>query len=89
MAGIGKPEEMESPSHIRETIEVGGAERIGHGLDVLYERDPQGLLAMMKRKHILVEDPIVIHEILGIGPCRRRAAGVSQSRRAGRARNRR
>jgi adenosine deaminase len=66
--GIGKPEEMESPSHIRETIEVGGAERIGHGLDVLYERDPRGLLAMMARKHILVEDPIVIHEILAMGP---------------------
>ena len=65
--GIGKPEEMESPSHIRESIEIGGAERIGHGLDVLYERDPRGLLAMMKRKHILVEDPIVIHELLGMG----------------------
>lgn len=65
--GVGKPEEMEHPSHIRDTIEVGGAERIGHGLDVLYERDPRGLLAMMKRKHILVEDPIYIHELLGPG----------------------
>jgi hypothetical protein len=65
--GIGKPEEMESPSHIRDTIEIGGAERVGHALDVLYERDPQGLLATMKRKHILVEDPIYIHELLGPG----------------------
>jgi hypothetical protein len=65
--GIGKPEDMETPSHIRDSIEIGGATRIGHGLDVLYERDPQGLLAMMARRHILVEDPIYIHELLGPG----------------------
>jgi adenosine deaminase len=65
--GVGKPEDMENPSHIRDTIEIAGAERIGHGLDVLYERDPRGLLAMMARRHILVEDPIAIHELLGPG----------------------
>jgi hypothetical protein len=65
--GIGKPEDMENPSHIRDSIEIGGATRIGHGLDVLYERDPQGLLAMMARRNILVEDPIYIHELLGPG----------------------
>ncbi len=65
--GLGKPEEMENPSHIRDSIEIGGAVRIGHGLDVLYERDPRGLLAMMARRHILVEDPIYIHEMLGPG----------------------
>jgi adenosine deaminase len=65
--GLGKPEDMENPSHIRDSIEIGGAERIGHGLDVLYERDPQGLLRMMARRHILVEDPIYIHELLGPG----------------------
>jgi adenosine deaminase len=65
--GVGKPEDMENPSHIRDTIEIAGAVRIGHGLDVLYERDPRGLLAMMARRHILVEDPIAIHELLGPG----------------------
>jgi adenosine deaminase len=65
--GLGKPEDMENPSHIRDSIEIGGADRIGHGLDVLYERDPKGLLAMMARRHILVEDPIFIHELLGPG----------------------
>jgi adenosine deaminase len=65
--GVGKPEDMENPSHIRDTIEIGGATRIGHGLDVLYERNPQALLAMMKARHILVEDPIYIHELLGPG----------------------
>ena len=65
--GVSRPEEMEAPSHIRDSILVGGAERIGHGLDVLYERDPQGLLRMMAQRHILVEDPIYIHELIGPG----------------------
>ena len=29
--------------HIREAVELGHAERIGHGVDVMYEKDPQGL----------------------------------------------
>jgi adenosine deaminase len=53
--GLQKPEDMENPSEIREAIEVAGAERIGHGIDVLHERDPEGLLAEMAAKHILVE----------------------------------
>lgn len=65
--GVARPEEMYDTAHIRDTIEIGHAERIGHGLDVLYERDPQGLLAEMARKHILVEDPIYIHELIGPG----------------------
>jgi hypothetical protein len=65
--GVIAPEQMENPSHIRDSIVIGGAERIGHGLDVLYERDPQGLLAMMHDRHILVEDPIYIHELIGPG----------------------
>ncbi len=65
--GVIPPEQMESPSHIRDSIEIGGAERIGHGLDVLYERDPVSLLQMMARRHILVEDPIYIHELIGPG----------------------
>lgn len=65
--GVAPPEYMHDVAHIRDTIEIGHAERIGHGLDVLYEPDPQGLLAEMARKHILVEDPIYIHEQIGPG----------------------
>jgi hypothetical protein len=65
--GLVPPEQMESPSHIRDSIEIGHAERIGHGLDVLWERDPQGLLAEMARKHILVEDPLYSHELVKPG----------------------
>jgi hypothetical protein len=65
--GLVPPEQMESPSHIRDSIDIGHAERIGHGLDVLWERDPQGLLAEMARKHILVEDPLFSHELVKPG----------------------
>ncbi|MFL6449777.1 MAG: adenosine deaminase [Bryobacteraceae bacterium] len=41
--------------HIREAVELGHAERIGHGVDVMYERDPQQLLAEMASKNIAVE----------------------------------
>jgi hypothetical protein len=65
--GLVPPEQMESPSHIRDSIEIGHAERIGHGLDVLYERDPRALLAEMARRHILVEDPLYSHELVKPG----------------------
>jgi adenosine deaminase len=61
--GEAKPEELLA-SHIRESIEVGHAERIGHGLDVLYEADVPGLLAEMAQRHILVEDCVYSHEIV-------------------------
>jgi adenosine deaminase len=51
-------------SHIRKSIEIGHAERIGHGLDVIYERDAPGLVAEMARKHILVEDCLYSHEVV-------------------------
>ena len=57
------PEEF-SVGHIRESIVLGHAERIGHGLDVLYEPDPPGLLALMARNHILLEDCLYSHEIV-------------------------
>jgi adenosine deaminase len=61
--GEVKPEELLA-SHIRESIEVGHAERIGHGLDVLYESDVPGLLAEMAQRHILVEDCVYSHELV-------------------------
>jgi adenosine deaminase len=57
------PEELRT-SHIRQSIEAGHAERIGHGLDIVYERDPPALLAELKRKHILVEDCLYSHELV-------------------------
>ena len=53
--GLVSPETMDDQSEIRAAIDVAGATRIGHGIDVLQEHDPEDLLAEMARKHILVE----------------------------------
>jgi hypothetical protein len=41
--------------HIRQAVELGHAERIGHGLDVLSETNAQGLLDELRQKNVLVE----------------------------------
>lgn len=41
--------------HIRQAVEVGHAQRIGHGVDVMYEDRPYDLLRELARKHVLVE----------------------------------
>jgi len=53
--------------HIRQAAEWGHAERIGHGVDVMYEDDAQGLLKEMAEKHVMVEINLSSNEgILGI-----------------------
>lgn len=53
--------------HIRASIERGHAQRIGHGVDVMYENHPRALLREMAQRHILVEIcPTSNHTILGI-----------------------
>jgi adenosine deaminase len=41
--------------HIRAAVEVGHAERIGHGIDINSETDPNGLMDEMAANHIAVE----------------------------------
>jgi adenosine deaminase len=53
--------------HIRMAIEQGHAERIGHGVDVMYEDRPYDLLKEMARKHVMVEINLTSNDlILGI-----------------------
>jgi adenosine deaminase len=54
-------------SHIRDSVEVGKAERIGHGVDVMYEENPHELLAAMARRNVMVEICLTSNEaILGV-----------------------
>ncbi len=63
--GMVPPEGMKF--HIRQAVEIGHAERIGHGVDALYEDDAEGLLKEMARKHVMVEINLSSNEgILGI-----------------------
>jgi adenosine deaminase len=41
--------------HIRDAVEKGHAERIGHGIDIESETDPAGLLDEMHARNVLVE----------------------------------
>jgi Adenosine deaminase len=41
--------------HIRQAVELGHAERIGHGVDIMYETDARQLLTEMAKKHVMVE----------------------------------
>jgi adenosine deaminase len=64
-SGLVPPEGLRF--HIREAIEIGHAERIGHGVSVMYENDPLGLLRLMKQRHIAVEINLTSNDlILGV-----------------------
>ena len=53
--------------HIREAVDLGHAERIGHGVDVLHEDRPDELIHEMASKHIMVEINLTSNDvILGI-----------------------
>ena len=56
--------------HVRQAIEIGGAERIGHGTDVMYDAHPAALLREMAARRIAVEISLSSSDIiLGIrGP---------------------
>ena len=50
--------------HIREAVEVAKARRIGHGVDLAYERDAMQLLADMKRRDVLVEICLTSNDVI-------------------------
>jgi adenosine deaminase len=53
--------------HIRQAVDWGHAERIGHGVDVMYEDNPQALLKELAARHVMVEVNLSSNEgILGI-----------------------
>jgi adenosine deaminase len=53
--------------HIRMAVEVAHAERIGHGVDVMYEDRPYELLKEMAASHVMVEINLTSNDvILGI-----------------------
>ena len=53
--------------HIRQAVEIGHAERIGHGVDVMYEDDAPALLKELAAKHVMIEINLTSNDgILGI-----------------------
>jgi adenosine deaminase len=53
--------------HIRQAVEIAGARRIGHGVDVMYEDKPEQLMKELVQKHVMVEINLSSNEaILGV-----------------------
>jgi adenosine deaminase len=53
--------------HVRQAVEYAQAERIGHGVSVMYEERPYDLLKEMAAKHVMVEINLSSNDlILGI-----------------------
>lgn len=63
--GLVPPEDL--TYHIQASVERGHAERIGHGVSVMNEKDPLGLLHEMAERNILVEIALTSNDlILGV-----------------------
>jgi adenosine deaminase len=60
--GMVPPEGMRF--HVREAVDLGHAERIGHGMDVLYEDRPAELLKEMAEKHVMVEINLTSNDVI-------------------------
>jgi len=51
-------------AHIRDAVEVAGARRIGHGVDLRYEDDAVGLLREMAAKRVMVEINLTSNDVI-------------------------
>lgn len=57
--------------HVRESVMVAGAQRIGHGVDIMHETDPYELLKEMARRNVMVEICLSSNDlILGVSGSR-------------------
>jgi adenosine deaminase len=50
--------------HIREAIDLGHAERIGHGVAIMYENEPHALLKEMASRHIMTEINLTSNDVI-------------------------
>ena len=51
--GMVTPEELSF--HVRASVETGAAERIGHGMDVMFEDRPNELLRELAQRNVMIE----------------------------------
>ncbi|HEX4581386.1 MAG TPA: adenosine deaminase [Acidobacteriaceae bacterium] len=60
--GLVPPEDLRF--HIHQAVEIAGAQRIGHGVDVMYEDQPYELLKTMADRHVMVEVNLTSNDII-------------------------
>lgn len=63
-ASIPAGYQLDEAQHIRKAVEIAGARRIGHGVDVLEEGDPAGLLDTLREQGVLVEICLASNDII-------------------------
>jgi len=51
-------------NHIRDAVEIAGARRIGHGVDLRYETDAGALLREMAAKRVMVEINLTSNDVI-------------------------
>src|SRR6202044_2263880 len=61
-SGMVPPDDLRF--HIRSAVEVGDAERIGHGVDVMQEARPYELLKEMATKRVMAEINLTSNDII-------------------------
>jgi len=50
--------------HIRLAVEQAQAERIGHGVDIMYEEEPHALMREMAKNHVMVEISLTSNDVI-------------------------
>lgn len=50
--------------HVRLAVELAHAERIGHGVDIMYEDHPHALMKEMAAKHVMVEISLTSNDVI-------------------------
>jgi adenosine deaminase len=60
--GLVQPEGLRH--HIRDSVMIAGAERIGHGVDVTYEDDAAKLLQLMAAREVAVEICLTSNDVI-------------------------
>ena len=55
---------LDVEDHIRNAVMVAGAERIGHGVDIEHESDPEGLFTLLRERDVLVEICLASNDLI-------------------------
>ncbi|MFK8912406.1 adenosine deaminase, partial [Streptomyces sp. YS-3] len=61
VAGLNGVSGRDLAFHIAQAVDLAGADRVGHGVDLRHEREHQALAARMRERHVLVEAPLISH----------------------------
>jgi hypothetical protein len=56
--------QLDEEDHIRKAVQVAGARRIGHGVDVMFESDADALMDLLRDEEVLVEVCLASNDII-------------------------